>query len=31
MQEARDIASGAIPAQAYSSAKELFAALDAEC
>ncbi len=31
MQEAREIAAGKIPAQSYSSARELFAELDEEC
>jgi DNA-damage-inducible protein J len=31
MQEARDIASGKIPSKSYTSAKELFKELDAEC
>ncbi|MDR2162234.1 MAG: type II toxin-antitoxin system RelB/DinJ family antitoxin [Desulfovibrio sp.] len=31
MREARDIAAGRIAAKGYSSAKELFAELDAEC
>jgi DNA-damage-inducible protein J len=31
MREARDVASGAVAAKSYSSAKELFAELDAEC
>jgi DNA-damage-inducible protein J len=31
MQEARDIASGKIPAKSYSSARELFEELDREC
>ena len=31
LQEARDIASGGIAAKSYSTAKELFAELDAEC
>ena len=31
MQEARDIASGKIPAKSYASARELFEELDREC
>ncbi|MDR2574397.1 MAG: type II toxin-antitoxin system RelB/DinJ family antitoxin [Desulfovibrio sp.] len=31
MREARDLATGAVAAKGYSSAKELFAELDAEC